>query len=296
MSPRPPPLIYPRTTLPPSSSTMADSLRPMPPTAFPPPQQLPPPIFGNNPGTSQRFSGPILAPLAIPSSGSVGSTLPRPPGQQKQSTHIPSQHPPPQHAPSPLQTPHKLDRRVSTTPYGGIMPQPPYNSPATSVYPSPAPFNNPERGFEERKFSFDSDLDRRRYADCWYAHPSGDLETNPAARSSLSTMIPSPTYTTKRSVGDDFMVEQQHQQQQQNYTSRFTPTSVDDAVSARREQRSQARFVCTLRKETVPNVLLTCIVLDAIQSKCGNNQQQLGHAALVNETDELLTHLQLSSS
>lgn len=167
MSPRPPPLIYPRTTLPPSS-TMADSLRPLPSTAFPHHHQLPPPIFGSTPGTSQRFSGPgpVLAPLAIPSPG--GSTLPQPPAQQpKQATHIPPQHSLSQHASSPLQTPHKLEvRRVSTTSYSGIIPsQPSFNSPAPSGFSSPASYNI-ERGYDDRKFSFDSEQEQRRYNNC----------------------------------------------------------------------------------------------------------------------------------
>lgn len=161
MSPRPPPLIYPRTTLPPSSSTMAESPRPLASTAFSHPQ-LPPPIFGTVPGTTQRFSGPgpLLAPLAILSSGSGGSTLLQPPAQQsKPPTHISTQHSLPQHIPSPLQTPHKLEpRRV---PYGGIIPsQPLFNSPAPSGFSSPA-FN-----FDDRRFSSESDQERRRYVNC----------------------------------------------------------------------------------------------------------------------------------
>lgn len=170
MSPRPPPLIYPRTALPPSSSssTMAESPRPMLSAAFSHHPQLPPPIFGNTPG---RFSGPgpILAPLAIPSSGSGGSTLLQPPAQQsKLPTHIPTQHSLPQHVPSPLQTPHKLEaRRVPTTPYGGVMPpQPLFSSPAPSGFSSPAPSFGFERGYGERRFSSESDQDQRRYANC----------------------------------------------------------------------------------------------------------------------------------
>lgn len=165
MSPRPPPLIYPRTTLPPSSSTMIESPRP---TAFAHHPQLPPPIFGSTPSTSQRFSGPgpILAPLAIPSSGS-GSTLLQPPAQlSKPPTHIPTQHSLPQHIPSPLQTPHKLEaRRVPTTPYGGTIPSQPFNSPAPSGFSSPASFSF-DRGYDERRFSSESDQDIRRYANC----------------------------------------------------------------------------------------------------------------------------------
>lgn len=162
MSPRPPPHIYPRTTLPPSSSTMAESPRPMLSTAFP--NQLPPPIFSNQPGTSQRFSGhgPILAPLAILSSGSGGSASQPPAQQSKPPTHLPTQHPLPQHVPSPLQTPHKLEpRRVSITPYGGIISsQPSFNSPTPSGFSSPGLFNF-ERGYDERRFSSGSDQGRR---------------------------------------------------------------------------------------------------------------------------------------
>lgn len=160
MSPRPPPLIYPRTTLPPSSSTMAESPRPLPSTAFSHPQ-LPPPIFGTVPGTTQRFSGPgpVLAPLAILSSGSGGSTLQPPAQQLKSPTHIPTQHPLPQHIPSPLQTPHKLEpRRV---PYGIIPSQPSFNSPTPSGFSSPGAFNLDQR------YGFSSEPDRgRRYASC----------------------------------------------------------------------------------------------------------------------------------
>lgn len=171
MSPRPPPLIYPRTALPPSSSsTMAESPRPMLSAAFSHHPQLPPPIFGGTPGTPQRFSGPgpILAPLAIPSSSSGGSALLQPPAQQsKPPTHIPT-HSLPQHVPSPLQTPHKLEaRRVPTTPYGNIIPsQPSFNSPAPSGFSSPAPSFGFDRGYDERRFSSESDQDRRRYANC----------------------------------------------------------------------------------------------------------------------------------
>lgn len=151
MSPRPPPLY-------PSPSTMAESPRPMPSTAFSHHHQLPPPIFGTTPGASQRFSGPgpVLAPLAIPSPGSGGSTLLQAPAQQSKSpTHIPTQHSLPQHVPSPLQTPHKLEaRRVSTTSYGGIIPQPSFNSPAPSGFSSPA------------SFDFGRAYDERRYVNC----------------------------------------------------------------------------------------------------------------------------------
>lgn len=175
MSPRPPPLIYPRTTLPPSPSTMAESPRPMPSTAFH--HQLPPPIFGNPSGQAPRFPGPgpILAPLSIPSSGG-GSTLPQPPAQQsKQPTHIPPQHSLPQHAPSPLQTPHKREvRQVSTTPYGIITSQP-FNSPAPSGFSSPASFNFDQR-YDERRFSQGSDRERRRYINCWYVPLGRNLD------------------------------------------------------------------------------------------------------------------------
>lgn len=80
---------------------------------------------------------------------------------------------------------------------------------------------------------------------------------NRTVRSSLSTMMPSPTYTTKRSVEDNFVVEQQHQQHQQNYPSRFTPTSVEDVVSTRREQRPQTRLVRSLKREVMYSILLT---------------------------------------
>lgn len=79
---------------------------------------------------------------------------------------------------------------------------------------------------------------------------------NLKVRSSLSTMIPSPTYTAKRSVEDNF---EQHQQQQPNYPSRFTPTSVEDVVSTRREQRPQARSVCFPTGKYVNYLVNTCM-------------------------------------
>lgn len=244
MSPGPPPIIYPRSSLPPSS-TMAESPRPMPSAAFPPHHhQLPPPIFNDTPGQAPRFSGPgpTLPPLAI--SSSAGSTLPQPPVQQsKQPSHIPQpQHSQQQHISTSSQTPHKREvRQVPASPYGSIITsQTSYNSPTNSGISSPTyPF---DPRYDDRRYSQDSDRERRR--------------------SSLSTMVPSPTYNVKRSVEHNFVGDQQqqqhqqhHQQQQQpNYPSRYTPTSVEDVVVSRRPSRQQSspeRYIIQVRQQPV---------------------------------------------
>lgn len=55
-------------------------------------------------------------------------------------------------------------------------------------------------------------------------------------------MIPSPTYTAKRPIDEGFPDEQQ-QQQHSGYGPRFTPTSVEDVATTRREAPVQRRSV-----------------------------------------------------
>ncbi|KAH8153110.1 uncharacterized protein LAJ45_02697 [Morchella importuna] len=228
---------------------MAESPRPMPSAAFQPHHhQLPPPIFNDPLGQAARFSGPgpILPPLAI--SSPVRSTLPQPLVQQsKQPSHIPQQqHSQQQHISTSSQTPHKREvRQVSTAPYGSVITsQTTYNSPANSGLSSPASYDFGVR-YDDRRYSQDSDRERRR--------------------SSLSTMVPSPTYNVKRSVEHNFVGDQQQQQQHQqhqqhqhqqqpNYPSRYTPTSVEDAVVSRRPSRPQSspeRYTIQVRQQPV---------------------------------------------
>ncbi|CUS14207.1 unnamed protein product [Tuber aestivum] len=243
MSPGPPPQpIYPyqaRNTIP-SSSPIAESLRPMP-SAIPVFQshthpQLPPPsIFGSPQIAPVRFSGPVLAPLANPSSGASagGPALPPPVQTQQPSTHIPPQNPlPPQHIPSPLQTPRgKNEGNQVSNRLARLMPSQPFPSPASSGYPSPSPFSVDQGYDRRRRFSGDSEPDRRR--------------------SSINAMIPSPTYTAKRPIDEGFPDEQQ---QHSGYGPSFTPTSVEDVATTRRDtpvQRSPGRYEIQVRQQPV---------------------------------------------
>lgn len=197
---------------------------------------LPPPIFGNPQAAAVRFTGPLLAPLANPGPGAGvgGSALPPPMQTQQSSPHIPSQNPaPPQHIPSPLQTPRGKNEGNQSTRLVRIMPSQPFPSPASSGYPSPSPF---DQNYDRRRFSGESEPERRR--------------------SSINAMIPSPTYTAKRSIDEGFPDEQQQQQQQQHsgYAPRFTPTSVEDVATTHREapvQRSPGRYQIQVRQQPV---------------------------------------------
>ncbi|PUU84040.1 velvet factor-domain-containing protein [Tuber borchii] len=238
MSPGPPPQpIYPhqaRSAIP-SSSPTAESPRPITSAVFQPHThpQLPPPIFGNSQAAAVRFSGPLLAPLANPGpgAGGGGSALPPPMQTQQSSAHIPSQNPPlPQHIPSPLQTPRGKNEGNQSTRLVRIMPSQPFPSPASSGYPSPSPF---DQGYDRRRFSGDSEPERRR--------------------PSINAMIPSPTYTAKRPIDEGFPEEQQ-QLQHSGYGPRFTPTSVEDVATTRREapvQRSPGRYQIQVRQQPV---------------------------------------------
>ncbi|RPB02138.1 hypothetical protein L873DRAFT_1787870 [Choiromyces venosus 120613-1] len=243
MSPGPPPQpIYPhqaRNAIP-SSSPMAESPRPMLSAVFQPhththPHQLPPPIFANPQVATSRFSGPVLAPLANsgPGAGAGGSALPPPVQPQQSLTHLPPQNPlPPQHVPSPLQTPRgKNEGGQVSNQFARLMPsQSSFTSPVSSAYPSPSPFSV-DQGYDRRRFSGDPEPERRR--------------------SSINTMIPSPTYTAKRSIDEGFPDDQQ---QHPGYGPRFTPTSVEDVATTRREapaQRSPGRYQIQVRQQPV---------------------------------------------
>ncbi|CAZ85414.1 unnamed protein product [Tuber melanosporum] len=241
MSPGPPPQpIYPhqaRNAIP-SSSPMAQSPRPMPSAVFQPHNhpQLPPPIFGGSQVAAVHFSGPVLAPLANPCSGASagGPVLPPPVQSQQPSTHIPPQNTlPPQHVPSPLQTRGKNEGNQVSNRFARLMPSQPFPSPASSGYPSPSPFSV-DQSYGSRRFSGDSGPERRR--------------------SSISAMIPSPTYTAKRSIDEGFSDEHQQQQQPSGYGPRFTPASVEDVATTRREapvQRSPGRYQIQVRQQPV---------------------------------------------
>ena len=166
MSPGPPPQpIYPhqaRNAIP--SSSPMESPRPIPSAVFQPHTHphLPPPIFGNPQAAAVRFTGPLLAPLANPGpgAGTGGPALPPPMQTQQSSPHIPSQNPaPPQHIPSPLQTPRGKNEGNQSTRLVRIMPSQPFPSPASSGYPSPSPF---DQNYDRRRFS-ESEPERRRY-------------------------------------------------------------------------------------------------------------------------------------
>lgn len=249
MSPRPPPQpIHPRNTIP--SSPMVESPRPMPLAVLPPHHpQLPQPTFSGTSAMTSRFPGPHLVPLAslvIPSPSS-GSTLPPPAAQQ------PLAHPPlavPQHAPSPPQTPHGKGegQRVSAT-YGRLIPSQPFGSPAPPGYPSPMPFADP--GHDRRRFSVEAETERRRYAkgprtSYTFTSPSSKsyrIQLTRVVRLSISSLIPSPPYTSRRVVDDGLVDEHQRHS---GYGSRFTPTSVDDAVTTRQEAPAQRRSVSNI--------------------------------------------------
>ncbi|PWW77485.1 hypothetical protein C7212DRAFT_314402 [Tuber magnatum] len=199
---------------------MAESPRPMPSAVFQPHThpQLPPPIFGSPQVAPARFSGPVLAPLANPGSnaGAGGPALPPP------------------HIPSPLQTPRgKHEGNQVSSRLARLMPSQPFPSSAPSGYPSPSPFNDQSYD-RRRRFSGDSEPDRRR--------------------SSINAIIPSPTYTAKRSIDEGFPDEQQQHQQHSGYGPRFTPTSIEDVATARREtpaQRSPGRYQIQVRQQPV---------------------------------------------
>ncbi|KAI5780191.1 velvet factor-domain-containing protein [Peziza echinospora] len=236
MSPRPPPPpIFPRET---SMSAVSESPRPIHAGTFNS-NQLPPPMQSNASGYAapRSYTGPILAPISIPTtSGGGGSAMQQQQQQQPAPQHIPlGQHSLGPSYPQQNQSDinHGIIRRVSTS-YERLSERPPaFSSPASSsAYSSPASFS-----YDQRPDYGQS----RRYSN----EPPPETRSE---RSSLTAMIPSPTYTVHRNSEERYAEEQQYQ------SVPFNPTSIEESGSIRRDMplnRSAGRYRIQVRQQPV---------------------------------------------
>ncbi|KAF8466650.1 velvet factor-domain-containing protein [Kalaharituber pfeilii] len=224
MSPRPPPPIFPRD---PSLGTVSE-----PPRTFNS-NHLPPPIQSSGGYAPRNYNGPHLAPISISTGlGGGGSTMQH---------HPPAPHtphiPPSQNSPASYAAQNQSDinlRRVSMG-YDRILPDraPAYSSTAsTPSYSTPVCFSYDQRSeySSSRRYSNEAPQENRR------------------RRSSLTTIIPSPTYTVKRSPDESYQDEQTFPM------CRFKPNSVEEVGNFRREMpvnRNSGRYRITVRQQPV---------------------------------------------
>jgi len=228
MSPAPPP--QPPRSLPPSTAAMAESARPFHSLAFPHLHHLPPPPlhFGNSPVTAPpSFSGLILAPIDITGpgfnlnrskSGSGGSTPPRHHSvlQQPGLAYAPSPHHDQQlplhqlhQSPASVTHPHPHADVRTNSPFGRPPPShlTTFALPTAPTFPSAPPYDS---AYDSR-YSRESD-DCRRYNLVRPRCPGGAGRVEKLrsksnicvwGRSSLSTMVPSPTFAGQMTSSED---------------------------------------------------------------------------------------------
>ncbi|KAF8423581.1 velvet factor-domain-containing protein [Tirmania nivea] len=222
MSPRPPPPIFPRDV---SLSTVSESPRSLHAAIFSS-TQLPPPLQPGGGYAPRSYSGPILAPISI-STGSPGG------GSTTQQHHPSAPHPqhitPTQHSSAPYPPPSQSDG-IRRAPMSYLPERPPaFSSPApSSAYSTPASF--PYEQHASRRYSHEASPESR------------------SERSTLTAMIPSPTYTINRTS------EEFHQEEQPFTTSRYIPSTAEESSIFRTEMlvnRSSGRYRISVRQQPV---------------------------------------------